>query len=40
MTIVLKADKKLLEALHEFKETRAIDLAISIVDQLIKELEK
>ena len=40
MTIVLKADKKLLEALHEFKETRAIDLAISIVDQLINELEK
>lgn len=40
MTIVLKANKKLLEALHEFKETRAIDLAFEICDSLIKELEK
>ena len=40
MRIILKADKKLLENLQEFKETRAISLAIDIVDQLIKELEK
>lgn len=40
MTIVLKADKKLLENLQEFKETRSISLAIEIVDKLIKELEK
>jgi hypothetical protein len=26
--------------LQEFKETRAISLAVEIVDQLIKELEK
>ena len=40
MTIILKANKKLLEDLQEFKETRAISLAVEIVDKLIKELEK
>ena len=40
MNIILKVDKKLLEDLHEFKETRALSLACEIVDKLIKELEK
>ena len=40
MRIVLKANKKLLEQIHEYKETRSISLAADIVDSLIKELEK
>ena len=40
MTVVLKVNNKLLTKLHEFKETRALDLACDIVDSLIKELEK
>lgn len=40
MTVLLTLNKKLVEDIHEFKETRAIDLACDIVDKLIKELEK
>lgn len=40
MKIILKADKKLLEEIGEFKETRSISLAFEIVDKIIKELEK
>ena len=39
MTIVLKANKKLLEQIREYKETRSLSLAADIIDSLIKELE-